>query len=157
MAINVLNRLQPWHCMLKNSKYNKVLSWGPGLIWRDSWKERQLKVGVPSKCEKLDGCPVSAVNSTYRKKTFWRQCLNVQCISSIKIWIENLGWWKAVKQTVVPSGTGKGSSDIVPVVYSILFFYIFICYCYILDRNKRIQWFIVALVNLPVEACCWQR
>jgi len=27
-----------------------------------------------------------------------------------------------VKQTVVPSGTGKGSSDIVRVIYSILLF-----------------------------------
>jgi len=146
MAINILNRLQPSHCMLNNSKYPKVLSWGPGLIWRDSWNERQLvKGGGPIKIWKIGW--MSGVRRKFylqKKRTFWRQCLNVQCIISIKIWIENLGWWKAVKQTVCPSGTGKGSSDIVPVVYSILFFYIFICYCYILDRNKRIQWFIVA-------------
>jgi len=31
-----------------------------------------------------------------------------------------------VKQTMVPSGTGKGSSDIVPVIYSILLFSCFV-------------------------------
>jgi len=26
-----------------------------------------------------------------------------------------------------------------------------------LGRKKRIQWFIIALVNVPVKAFCWQR
>jgi len=48
------------------------------------------------------------------------ECTMHKCINSMKIWIENFGWRKAVKQTVVPSGTGKGSNDIVCVTYSIL-------------------------------------
>ena len=69
-----------------------------------------------------------------------------------------------MKQTVVPSGTGKGSSDIVRVIYCILLFpvllfsfYVCSCYCYILGRKKGIQWFIVALMNVLVEALYWRR
>jgi len=68
-----------------------------------------------------------------------------------------------VKQTVVSSGTGKGSSDIVPVIYSILLF-LFCClilYLYLLllhfGHEQRIQWFIIALVNVRVEAFYWRR
>jgi len=69
---------------------------------------------------------------------------------------------KAVKQTVVPAGNGKGSSDIGPVIYSILLFFLFCClvlYFYLLllhfGQKKTIQRFIVALVNVPVKACWW--
>ena len=68
-----------------------------------------------------------------------------------------------MKQTVVPSVTGKVSSEIVPVIYSILLFsvllfsFIFLFVTVTFWVEKRIQWFIVALVNLPVEACCWRR
>ena len=67
-----------------------------------------------------------------------------------------------MKQTVVPSGTRKGSRDIVRVIYSILLF-LFCClilYLYFLllhfGHEQRIQWFVVALVNVPVEAFYWQ-
>ena len=49
-----------------------------------------------------------------------------------------------MKETVVVSGTGKGSSDIVLVMYCILLFpvllfsfCIFVCYCYTLGRKKE--------------------
>jgi len=62
-----------------------------------------------------------------------------------------------VKQTVVPNETGKGSSDIVCVIYSILLFpvllfsFILVLVIVTFWTEKRIQWFIVALMNVPVE------
>jgi len=59
---------------------------------------------------------------------------------------------------VVPSGTGKGSSDIVRVMYSIILFpvllfsFILVFVIVTFWAEKGIQWFIVALVNVPVEA-----
>jgi len=68
-----------------------------------------------------------------------------------------------VKQTVVPSGTRKGSSDIVRVIYFTLLFPVLL-FSFILAivivtfwQKKRIQWFIVALMNVPVEAFYWRR
>ena len=64
---------------------------------------------------------------------------------------------------MVPSGTGKGSSDIVHVIYSILLFpallfsFIFLFVIVTIWAEKRIQWFIFALVNVPVEAFYWRR
>ena len=65
-----------------------------------------------------------------------------------------------MKQTVVPSGTGKASSDIVRVIYSILLFpfcclVLYLYLLYILGRKKNT--FIVALANVPVEAFYWRR
>jgi len=54
---------------------------------------------------------------------------------------------------VVPSRTGKGSGDIVCVVYSnllfpvLLFSFILVFVIITFWAEKRIQWFIVALVN----------
>jgi len=59
--------------------------------------------------------------------------------------------------------TGKGSSDIVHVIYSILlcplllFSFILVFVIVTFWAEKRIQWFIVALVNVPVEAFYWRR
>jgi len=56
---------------------------------------------------------------------------------------------------VVPGRTGKGSSDIVRVIYSILpflfllFSFIFVFVIVTFWAEKRIQRFIVALVNVP--------
>ena len=67
-----------------------------------------------------------------------------------------------MKQTVVPGGTGKGSSDIVHVMYSILLFpvllfnFILVFVIVTFWAEKRIQWFIVALVNVPVKAFYWR-
>jgi len=67
-----------------------------------------------------------------------------------------------VKQIVVPSGTGKGSSDIVRVIYCILLFpvlllsFILVFVIVTFGQKKRIQWFIVALVNVLAEAFYWQ-
>jgi len=52
----------------------------------------------------------------------------------------------------------KGSSDIVRVIYSILLFpvllfsfiFVFVIVTFWAEK-KRIQWFIIALVNVPVE------
>ena len=57
-------------------------------------------------------------------------------------------------ETVVPSGTEKRSSDIVAVIFSILFF-VFVIVTFLAET--KIQWFrpVVALVIVPVEACCW--
>jgi len=42
-----------------------------------------------------------------------------------------------VKHTVVPSGTGKGSSDIVPVIYSIvLFIFLFVIVTFWAETKK---------------------
>jgi len=63
---------------------------------------------------------------------------------------------------VVPSGTGNGSSDIVRVIYSILLFpvllfsFILVFVIVTFWAEKRIQWFIIALVNVPVEAFYWR-
>ena len=64
---------------------------------------------------------------------------------------------------MVPSGTGKGSSDIVRVMYSIILFpvllfsFILVFVIVTFWAEKGIQWFIVALVNVPVEAFYWRR
>jgi len=68
-----------------------------------------------------------------------------------------------VRQTVVPSGTGKGSSDIVRVIYSILLFpvllfsFVLVFVIVTFWAEKRIRWFIVALLNVPVEGFYWRR
>ena len=105
--------------------------WGCVKIWKIRW--------------------MSAVNSTDREKNIlatMSECTMHQFHENLT---ENFGWRKAVKQTVVPSGNGKGSSNIVHAIYTLFSFFLFcrlILYLYLLllyfGHEQRIQWFIVA-------------